>query len=36
MIKEFDVPNITIYLQKKTMEDQSRIYDKVRHDKIKN
>jgi len=36
MIKEFDVANIIIYLQKETMEDQSRICDKVRHDKKKN
>jgi len=35
MIKEFDVVNITIYLQKETIEDQSRIYGKVRY-KIKN
>jgi len=34
MIKKFDVANIIIYLQKETT-DQSRICDKIRHDKKK-
>jgi len=36
LIKEFDVTNIIIYLQKKTMENQSQICNKVQHDKKEN
>jgi len=34
MIKEFNVANIIIYLQKETMEDQSRIFA-IKYDTIR-